>query len=155
MAPACQTETEVQHRQVEKLCPDPNAIEPVGMEDQYLNADQYQVESCDQIQENNDLLCPFSISVHEKCKEAPGRQEYRLVDIYQSWMRPTAKGSAPKISKAAVIVHPPIVYFYTFIIHCHGMPCNRNRCSAHTCMRLLRKWRYTPMKKKNSPDDHI
>ena len=84
-----------------------------------------------------------------------GREEYRLVDIYQSWMRPTAKGSAPKISKAAVIVHPPIVYFYTFIIHCHGMPCNRNRCSAHTCMRLLRKWRYTPMKKKNSPDDHI
>jgi len=75
MAPACQTETEVQHRQVEKLCPDPNAIEPVGMEDQYLNADQYQVESCDQIQENNDLLCPFSISVHEKCKEAPGRQQ--------------------------------------------------------------------------------
>lgn len=75
MAPACQTETEVQHRQVEKLCPDPNAIGPVGMEDQYLNADQYQVESCDQIQENNDLLCPFSVSVHEKCEEAPGRQE--------------------------------------------------------------------------------
>ena len=77
-----------------------------------------------------------------------GREDYRLVDICQSCMRPTAKGSAPKISKAAAIVHPPIVYFYTFIIHCHGIPCNRSWCSAHMYVPVTQMEVYTNGKEK-------
>lgn len=50
-------------------------IVQVGVEREFLNKNQNQIQGGNQIQKNDDLFCLFPVFIQEKCDEAPDKQE--------------------------------------------------------------------------------